>query len=95
MKVNWGREGPKEAGTILRSPGSSVVSSPAHGRLSLMGRSIRSSWKVLELLGGHVGEQYQERNSDGQRSWQTAVSGLETWSKGNLVVILGVSTAPS
>lgn len=28
MKVNWGREGPKEAGTILRSPGSSVVSPP-------------------------------------------------------------------
>ena len=106
MKVSWGREGPKEAGTILRSAGSSVVSPPVTHlpwqALPLVSRSIRSSWKVLELrdpwqalLGGHVGEQYQERNNDGQRSWQTTVSGLETWSKGNLVVIFGVSTAPS
>ena len=87
-----GRDHPEESWKLGGQPTSHL---PAHGRLSLMGRSIRSSWKVLELLGGHVGEQYQERNSDGQRSWQTAVSGLETWSKGNLVVILGVSTAPS
>lgn len=50
MKVNWGREGPKEAGTILRSPGSSVVSPPVT-HLPVAGSPSRGQEHQIQVEG--------------------------------------------
>lgn len=108
VKVSWGREGPKEAGTILRSPGSSGVSPPVtHPPMAVSPSCGQEHQIQLEGPGAQrslasPSEQSPWKAVSGEVSgiWRSEVSANCSQWDGNMEQVesschLGVSIAPS